>query len=111
REQTPFGFPASTKAGGKVYDIEIHRQAMAAGDYSLLGYGGAKGEAFGIAIERKNSPDEIAGNFTAGRERFEREFLRLSLYAERAIVICGCTRGGILSGLSRMRSRINRKAL
>lgn len=29
-----------------------------------------------IAIERKNSIDEIAGNFTADRKRFENEFLR-----------------------------------
>jgi len=29
-----------------------------------------------IAIERKNSIDEIAGNFTADRTRFENEFLR-----------------------------------
>lgn len=29
-----------------------------------------------IAIERKASIDEIAGNFTVGRQRFENEFLR-----------------------------------
>lgn len=29
-----------------------------------------------VCIEKKNSIDEIAGNFTADRERFEREFLR-----------------------------------
>lgn len=29
-----------------------------------------------IVIEKKNSLDEIAGNFTVDRERFEREFLR-----------------------------------
>lgn len=29
-----------------------------------------------IVIEKKNSLDEIAGNFTIARERFEREFLR-----------------------------------
>lgn len=29
-----------------------------------------------FCIERKGSIDEIAGNFTDGRERFEREFLR-----------------------------------
>ena len=29
-----------------------------------------------IAVERKHNLDEICGNFTAERERFEREFLR-----------------------------------
>ena len=29
-----------------------------------------------VVIERKANLDEIAGNFTTGRERFEREFLR-----------------------------------
>lgn len=44
------------------------------GDYSFE----AEGITFqdNVAIERKASIDEIAGNFTVGRQRFENEFLR-----------------------------------
>lgn len=42
------------------------------GDYAIKGY-----EKKAV-IERKASLDELAGNFTKGRERFKREFIRAS---------------------------------
>lgn len=44
------------------------------GDYSFQTSEGSYEDE--IVIERKNSIDEIAGNFTVGRQRFENEFLR-----------------------------------
>lgn len=49
-------------------------RALETGDYSaMLG-----GETFEdeVVVERKANIDEIAGNFTQGRERFEREMIR-----------------------------------
>lgn len=40
-----------------------------------------------IVVERKHNLDEICGNFTAERERFEREFLRAKAYGTRVILI------------------------
>ena len=40
-----------------------------------------------IVIERKHNLDEICGNFTAERERFEREFLRAKAYGTKVILI------------------------
>ena len=40
-----------------------------------------------IAIERKHNLDEICGNFTSERERFEREFLRAKAYGTKVVLI------------------------
>ena len=40
-----------------------------------------------IVVERKRNLDEICGNFTAERERFEREFLRAKAYGTKVILI------------------------
>ena len=40
-----------------------------------------------IVIERKHNLDEICGNFTTERERFEREFLRAKAYGTKVILI------------------------
>ena len=40
-----------------------------------------------IAVERKHNLDEICGNFTAERERFEREFLRAKAYGTKVHLI------------------------
>lgn len=40
-----------------------------------------------ICIERKHNLDEICGNFTAERERFEREFLRAKAYDTKVVLI------------------------
>lgn len=38
-------------------------------------------------VERKHNLDEICGNFTAERERFEREFLRAKAYGTKVHLI------------------------
>lgn len=50
------------------------RRKLAVGDYSAM----LEGQTleYDVAIERKGSVDELAGNFTAERDRFEREMLR-----------------------------------
>ena len=49
-------------------------RALETGDYSvMLGETSFEDE---VVVERKANLDEIAGNFTTGRERFEREFTR-----------------------------------
>lgn len=40
-----------------------------------------------IVIERKHNLDEICGNFTANRERFEREFLRAKAVGTKVFLI------------------------
>lgn len=40
-----------------------------------------------ICVERKHNLDEICGNFTAERERFEREFLRAKAYHTKVVLI------------------------
>ena len=40
-----------------------------------------------IVIERKANLDEICGNFTVERERFEREFLRAKAYGTKVVLI------------------------
>ena len=54
--------------------IQHVTRALETGDYSAM----LDGETFEdeVAIERKANLDEIAGNLTTGRERFEREMIR-----------------------------------
>lgn len=54
--------------------IQHITRALETGDYSAM----LDGETFEdeVVIERKANLDEIAGNFTTGRERFEREMIR-----------------------------------
>ena len=54
--------------------IQHTTRALETGDYSVM----LDGETFEdeVVIERKANLDEIAGNFTTGRERFEREMIR-----------------------------------
>lgn len=54
--------------------IKHTTRALETGDYSAM----LDGETFEdeVVIERKANIDEIAGNFTQGRERFEREMIR-----------------------------------
>lgn len=40
-----------------------------------------------VCIERKHGLDEIAGNITQGRDRFEREFLRAKAYGTKVFLI------------------------
>lgn len=55
------------------------------GDYSCqLGDNSYERE---IVVERKHNLDEICGNFTAERERFEREFMRAKAYGTKVHLI------------------------
>jgi ERCC4-type nuclease len=109
REQRPLPFPSTYEAGGNRYDIQIIRDTLPTGDYSLLGHGGRPGELFGIVIERKNSWEEIAQNLVGdNRARFHREFMRMSLFGERMVVI-EAPRSVVLSG--DLRSGMNPYAL
>lgn len=58
--------------------VPVESRALDTGDYSAaITVDGVKLSIEDeVCIEKKNSIDEIAGNFTAERERFEREFLR-----------------------------------
>ena len=40
-----------------------------------------------IIVERKHNLDELCGNFTADRERFEREFIRAKAYGTKVFLI------------------------
>lgn len=40
-----------------------------------------------ICVERKHNLDEICGNFTVERERFEREFMRARAYGTKIVLI------------------------
>lgn len=108
REQRPLTFPE--RADG--WHVETLRDGLPAGDYSLAGFAGrAKQDppdAWGIAIERKSGWDELAGNLTHGRARFEREFFRLSLFDTRVLVI-EQPRDAVLMG--NLRSAANPRAL
>ena len=57
--------------------IQHKSRTLETGDYSvMLGDITFEDE---VVVERKANLDEIAGNFTAGRERFEREMIRAEL--------------------------------
>ena len=63
-----------------------------------------------IAIERKANLDEICGNFTTERERFEREFLRAKAYGTKVVLIIeNATWGDIFLG--NYRSKTSPKSL
>ena len=66
REQRPWRFPKVTQYDGTVYDIEVVRRKLGAGDYSLEGFEDQ------IAVERKSVPDFVQ-SVTRSRERFTRE--------------------------------------
>lgn len=55
------------------------------GDYSAQ----LDGQTFerDVVVERKHNLDEICGNFTADRERFEREFIRAKAYGTKVFLI------------------------
>lgn len=40
-----------------------------------------------VVVERKRNLDEICGNFTVERERFEREFLRAKAYNTKVFIV------------------------
>lgn len=63
-----------------------------------------------ICIERKHNLDEICGNFTAERERFEREFLRAKAYGTKVVLIIeNCSWADIFLG--NYKSKVQPKSL
>lgn len=60
------------------HDIPYINQALSFGDYSCVANIAGQSVAFDdkFVIERKNSLNELSGNITQHRERFEREFTR-----------------------------------
>ena len=63
-----------------------------------------------IAVERKHNLDEICGNFTAERERFEREFLRAKAYGTKIhLVVENATWADVFLG--NYRSKLPSKSL
>ena len=63
-----------------------------------------------IVVERKHNLDEICGNFTAERERFEREFIRAKAYGTKVhLIIENASWGDIFLG--NYRSKLPPKSL
>ncbi len=73
REQLSYTF--------KKYPCRVERKALKTGDYSVLGF-----EKNGITIERKSLQD-LYQSFGQGRERFEREWIRMQDFNYAAIII------------------------
>lgn len=76
REQKPFVFTGI----GEVIDLTVG--TLKSGDYSVAGY------ETRVAVERKSLEDAVM-SMTWGRERFERELMRLSSFQRAAVVIEG----------------------
>jgi ERCC4-type nuclease len=79
REQAPWHF--LNIEPWKIVPL-ITDRALESGDYSIAG---AESR---IAIERKSVQDFLS-SITAGRDRFEREFERLSVYEHASVVVEG----------------------
>ena len=90
------------------HNIQHKSRALEAGDYSvMLGDTTFEDE---IAFERKANLDEIAGNFTIGRERFEREMIRAKARGTKLfLVVENATWTDIF--LHNYRSRLEPKSL
>jgi ERCC4-type nuclease len=73
REQDPYKF-------SNFPDVEIISQKLDTGDYSLVGFEDI------ITVERK-SLNDFWGSITSGRERFEKEVERMSLFKHKFIVV------------------------
>lgn len=73
-------------------EIPYVERKLDTGDYSffLKGYG-YLGLDESVLVERKNSWNEIIGNFTSGRERFVNEFERIGEGVTMHVVIEGAT--------------------
>lgn len=76
REQLPFSF--------KGYECDVNYGKLDTGDYSVL----INGEhvSNGVSVERK-SLNDLIGCFTQGRDRFERELVRMQEFKSCAIVV------------------------
>lgn len=65
--------------------IQFVERGLSTGDYSVMW----RDKSFEdeVLVERKANLDEIAGNFTTGRERFEREFTRAKANGTKVFLI------------------------
>lgn len=72
REQSPFSFFC--------YGVQVERSTLHTGDYSLAGFENL------LTLERKSMSD-LAGCMTSGRERFERELLRMREFESAAVIV------------------------
>lgn len=65
--------------------IQHQSRALETGDYTALldGYS----FEYEVVVERKANLDEIAGNFTNGRDRFERELIRAKAHGIKVFLI------------------------
>ena len=89
-------------------NVQYITRKLDTGDYSAQV--GALSLEKDIVIERKHNLDEICGNFTAERERFEREFLRAKAYGVKVVLIIeNATWGDIFVG--NYRSKVSPKSL
>jgi len=100
REQAPLAFAPETK-GRRRWRIETETVCLPTADYSLRGYAGRSGEAYGIAIERKRGWDELLGNLTRDRVRFLAELDRMREFECRLIVVESATWPGLERGAYR----------
>ena len=74
REKKPWDFSDGLPSFFAVR--EIKNIALPCGDYSLEGHDGKDG----IIIERKNSIEEVIGNFGKNWDRFQKELDKLAEY-------------------------------
>lgn len=83
REQNPYAFariPADAYQGEGLLAIRTEVRTLRSGDYSLAGY------EHRVAVERKSKQD-LFGTVGQGRDRFERELVRLNGMQFAAVVV------------------------
>lgn len=90
REQAPFTFANYSAFPDTETPIYTRRVGLKTGDYSIMGLEKR------VCIERKSKQD-LFGSVTTGRERFEREFQRMS-QMDRAALVCEASQESILEG-------------
>lgn len=80
REQAPYRFTGITEGDASIVVPLKTDLALTSGDYSIVGLHDR------VAVERKSHSD-LLGSITHGRERFEREFVRLNQMDFAAVVV------------------------
>ena len=81
REKKPWEFDEGLPSG--FFVKEIKNIALPCGDYSLEGFETHEG----IIIERKNSIEEVIGNFGKNWDRFQKELDKLAEYKRPYIIV------------------------
>jgi DNA excision repair protein ERCC-4 len=83
REQLPYSFAdirSDKKQGRHILAIPTVREFIPSGDYSVMGFNDQ------VAVERK-SFDDLFGTLGSGRERFEKELMRLGQMTAAWVVV------------------------